>query len=160
LMRYAYSRAGVSLWLAAAQGSLIVTGVSLLGISSPWLGDWQSAQPQIANLAMLTAMVCALAFTLSFFHKVCPSTPLTGLLLGELVLIALTALLLLIIPELQFSRLVYVLAASASLSMCALAVVHWRHGCRPARLFRLALGVFCVAILGALPALFGYWQMQ
>lgn len=160
LMRYAYSRAGVSLWLAAAQGSLIVTGVSLLGISSPWLGDWQSAQPQIANLAMLTAMVCTLTFTLSFFHKVCPSTPLTGLLLGEIVLIALTAILLLIITELQFNQLVYVLAAIASLSMFALAIDHWRHGYRPARLFSLALGVFCVAILGALPALFGYWQMQ
>lgn len=160
LMRYAYSRAGVSLWLAAAQTCLIVTGLSLLGISSPWLGEWQSAQPQIANLAMLLAMLCALAFTASFFHKVRPSTPLTGMLIGEIVLISLTGALLLIVTELQFNQLIYVLAAISSVSMFTVSVHHWQHGYRPARLFSLALGLFSVAILAALPALFGYWRLQ
>lgn len=160
LMRFAYSRAPVSLWLAAAQTCLLITGLSLLGIASPWLGDWQGAQPQIANLSMLLAMICALAFTLSFFHKVTPGIWLNGLLLGEIVLIGLTGTLLLIVTELQFNQLVYVLSAIASLSMFSLAAHHWHQGYPPARLFTLALGLFCLAILGALPALFGYWRLQ
>ncbi|MBT8765493.1 hybrid sensor histidine kinase/response regulator [Metapseudomonas boanensis] len=160
LMRYAYSRDSSCLWLAAAQSCLIVTGLSLLGVSSPWLGEWQSAQPQIANLSMLAAMVCALAFTASFFHKVCPSTPLTKLLIGEIVLICLIGVLLILVTSLQFNQLVYILAAIASISMFVVAVYHWRHGYRPAGPFTLGLAVFCIAILGALPALFGYWRLE
>ncbi|MGH8353288.1 MAG: 7TM-DISM domain-containing protein, partial [Pseudomonas sp.] len=160
LVRFAYARAPISLWLAAAQLCLLATALSLLGISTPWLGDWQTAQPQIANLSMLLAMLCTLAFTASFFRKVCPSTPLTKLLLGEIALIALTCLVLLIATDLQFNQLVYLLAAVAGLSSLLVAAYHWQHGYRPARLFSLALLLFCLAFGGALPALFGYWSVQ
>lgn len=160
LVRFAYTRAASGLWLAATLACALATAVSLLGISNPWLGDWQPLQPQIANLSMLLAMLCALAFTASFFRKVCPSTALNRLLLGEIVLIGLIGLVLLIANNLQFNQLVYLLAAVSGLSILAVALYHWQHGYRPARLFSAALLLYCVAFVGALPVLFGYWSVQ
>ncbi|MGH8354851.1 MAG: response regulator, partial [Pseudomonas sp.] len=45
-------------------------------------------------------------------------------------------------------------------SSLLVAAYHWQHGYRPARLFSLALLLFCLAFGGALPALFGYWRVQ
>jgi len=160
LARFAYTHAPSSLWLAATEICLLMASLSLFGISTPWLGDWQTAQPQIANLSMLLAMLCVLAFTASFFRNVCPSTPLTRLLIGEIVLIGLTCLVLLIATDLQFNQLVYVLAAVSGLSVLLVAAYHWQHGYQPARIFTAALLVFSLAIVGALPALFGYWSVQ
>ncbi|WP_137818547.1 hybrid sensor histidine kinase/response regulator [Pseudomonas sp. 2FG] len=159
LVRFAYARIRSSLWLAATQVCLLVTSLSLLGISSPWLADWQTTQPQIANLAMLLAMLCGLAFTVSFFRRVCPSTALRRVLIGEGLLIGLTGIVLLTASNLQLSQLVYVLAAVTSLSILVVAAFHWQHGYPPARLFTLALLVFSLAFIGALPALFGYWAV-
>lgn len=160
LVRFAYARIRSSLWLAATQVCLLGTSLSVLGISTPWLADWQTAQPQIANLSMLLAMLCGLSFTGSFFHKVCPSTSLRRVLIGESVLIGLTCIVLLIASNLQFNQLVYVIAAVSSLSILVVAAFHWQHGYQPARLFTLALLVFNLAFIGALPALFGYWAVQ
>ncbi|WP_439860778.1 response regulator [Pseudomonas sp. MBLB4136] len=160
LVRFAYSRAVTSLWLAATQAGLLLTAISVLGISNPWLGEWQPLQPQIANLSMLTTMLCALAFTASFFHGVCSNTPLNRLLLGEILLVALVSLTLLIASNLQFNQLVYLLAAVSGLSMLLVALYHWSHGYRPARLFGVALLLYCAAFVGALPILFGYWSVQ
>ncbi|WP_147170599.1 hybrid sensor histidine kinase/response regulator [Pseudomonas sp. SJZ079] len=159
LVRFAYSRAASSLWLAATQTCQLVATLSLLGISSPWLGDWLPLQPQIANFSMLLAMLCALGFTASFFHKVCPDTPLTRLLVAEFALIGLLCLVLLIATNLQFNQMVYGLTAVTGLSILLVALYHWHHGYRPARLFSVALLVFCAAFVGALPVLFGYWSV-
>ncbi|WIF68251.1 response regulator [Metapseudomonas otitidis] len=160
VLRFAYARAACSLWLAATQLCIIATALALLGISSPWLDFWPGAQSQLANLSMLAAMVCALAFAGSFFRRVCPDTPLNGLLISEAVVIAITGLLLLVATDLQFNQLVYGMGAVTGLSIFGVAMHHWRSGYRPARLFTLALLVFCVAFLGSLPALFGYWAVR
>jgi len=160
LVRFAYSRAASGLWLAATQACVLLTAISLLGISTPWLGEWQGLQPQIANLAMLLAMIGALCFTSSFFHKVCPNTPLNHLLSAEVALLSLLCVVLLVATNLQFNQLVYLLSAVSGLSILLVALFHWRHGYRPARLFSLAVMLFCAAFIGALPVLFGYWAVQ
>ncbi|BCD84972.1 hybrid sensor histidine kinase/response regulator [Pseudomonas solani] len=160
LLRFGYARATSGLWLAATQLCLVGTALSLLGISAPWLHSWQSAQPQIANLSMLLAMLCALFFTASFFRKVCPSTPLNGVLVGEIVLIGVIGMLLMIATDLMFNQLVYAMAALTGVSILFVSLHHWRRGYRPARMFTLALLVYSVAFISALPALFGYWSVQ
>ncbi|MBU0900416.1 MAG: response regulator [Gammaproteobacteria bacterium] len=160
LVRYAYIRANSNLWLAAMQTCQVIVAVSLLGISTPWLGEWQILQPQIVNLSMLLVAICALCFTASFFHKVCPNTPLNYLLGGEVALIAVVCMVLLVATNLQFNQLVYVLNAIAGLSILLVALTHWRHGYQPARLFSIAALVFCVAFICALPIFFGYWSVQ
>ncbi|AYC34501.1 hybrid sensor histidine kinase/response regulator [Pseudomonas cavernae] len=157
LVRFAYARTSASLWLAGCQACLLVTGLSLLGISSPWLSAWPAAQAQLGNLSMLLAMLCALAFTASFFAKVCPTTAVRHLLFGEGVLIGLTCGLLLVANELHFNQAVYLISLVTILSIFAVALFHWQHGYRPARLFSLAMLLFSLAFVGALPALFGYW---
>src|SRR3990167_808220 len=134
--------------------------MTMLGITTPWLGQWQTVQPSILNLSILLGMLCTLAFTASFFRQVCPTTPLTKLLLAEMVLIGLTCVLLLIVTDVQFNQLVYVLIAIGGLSMLIVAAYHWRHGYRPARLFTLALLMFSLTFVGALPVFFGYWQVE
>ena len=160
LVRFAYVRTPSSLWLAATELSILFAALTLLGISTPWLGAWQTAQSAILNLAILLSVLCTLGFTASFFRQVCPTTPLSKLLLGEMLLIGLTAALLMVTTDLQFNQLVYVLTAVSALSILLIAFYHWRHGYRPARLFTLALLVFCVTFCGALPVYFGYWQVR
>ncbi|MET1080651.1 MAG: response regulator [Pseudomonas sp.] len=160
LVRFAYTRSYSGLWLAACAACVLSASVSLLGISTPWLGALQTLQPQIANLSMLLAMLCILAFTLSFFRGVCPDTALNRLLTIEIALIGLTCMVLLIATDLQFNQWVYLIAALAGLSALAVAAHHWRHGYRPARLFSLALLVFCASLLATLPPLFGYGAVQ
>ena len=160
LVRFVYTRATSSLWLAATQACVLLSAISLLGISTRWLGEMQSLQPQIANLSMLAAMLCALTFTASFFRQVCPRTPLNYLLGIEVGLISLLCVALLVATSLQFNQLVYLLAALSGLSILLVALTHWHHGYRPARLFSLALILFCVAFIGSLPILFGYWAVQ
>ncbi|MES2820787.1 MAG: response regulator [Pseudomonadota bacterium] len=160
LVRFAYTRSASGLWLAASQACLLVTALSLLGISNAWLGDWQWIQPQLVTLSMLLAVLCALGFTATFFRGVCPSNALNPILLGQSALIALTGLALLALTDLQFTQLMYLTTAVASLSILLVAVYHWRKGYQPARLFSLALLVFCSALLAALPLLFGYGQVR
>jgi CheY-like chemotaxis protein/signal transduction histidine kinase len=160
VVRYTYTRAVSSLWLGAMQICQVAAMISLLGISTPWLDEWQSLQPQIANLSMLLAALCALCFTASFFHNVCPATPLHRLLIAEALVISLLCVTLLIASNLQFNQLVYLLTSVAGLSILLVSLTHWRHGYQPARLFSLAALLFCVAFLGLLPIFFGYWSVQ
>jgi two-component system, sensor histidine kinase RetS len=160
LVRFAYVRTASTLWLAAVQLNLLLVAVTELGISTPWLGQWQTLQPNILNLAILLSLLCTLAFTASFFRQVCPTTPLTKLLLTEMALISLSGLLLLVVTNMQFNQLVYVLIAIAGLSMLIVAAYHWRHSYRPARLFTLALLTLSLAFVGSLPVYFGYWQVD
>ncbi|MGE8496501.1 MAG: response regulator [Pseudomonas sp.] len=159
LVRFAYTRATSGLWLAATQAGLWVTAISLLGVSTPWLGEWQTLQPQIANMSMLATMLFALTFTASFFRNVCPTTALSRLVLGEIALIGLVSLVLLVATDLQFNQLIYVLSAVVGISILLVALYHWRHGYVPARLFSLALLLFTGAFLMSLPVLFGYWAV-
>ncbi|MBP8185815.1 MAG: hybrid sensor histidine kinase/response regulator, partial [Pseudomonas sp.] len=160
LVRFAYVRTPSTLWLAAIQLNLLVAAATMLGVTTPWLGQWQTAQPSILNIAILLSLTCTLAFTASFFRQVCPTTPLTKLLLSEMALIGLSGLLLLVITDVQFNQLVYVLIAIGGLSMLVVAAYHWRHSYRPARLFTLALLILSLAFVGALPVYFGYWQVD
>jgi CheY-like chemotaxis protein len=160
LVRFAYVRTASTLWLAAIQLSLLLGTATMLGITTPWLGQWQTLQPTILNLSILLSLMCTLAFTASFFCQVCPTTPLTKLLLAEIVLIGLSCGLLLIVTDVQFNQLVYLLIAIAGASMLIVAGYHWRHSYRPARLFTLALLILSVAFVGALPVYFGYWQVD
>jgi CheY-like chemotaxis protein/signal transduction histidine kinase len=160
LVRFAYVRTPSTLWLAGVQLSLLVAVTSMQGVSTPWLGPWQTEQPSILNMAILLSLLCTLAFTASFFRQVCPSTPLTKVLLTEMALLALTGALLLATTDLQFNQLMYVLIAIGGLSMLIVSIYHWRHNYRPARLFTLALLVLSLAFIGALPVYFGYWQVD
>ena len=160
VVRYTYSREASCLWLAATQLCQVAAVISLLGISTPWLANVQGVQPQIANLSMLLAALCALCFTASFFHKVCPNTPLNYLLAGEVLVIGLVCLVLLVATNLQFNQLVYLLNAVAGLTILFVSLTHWRHGYQPARLFSVALLLFCGAFIGLLPIFFGYWSVQ
>jgi len=160
LVRFFYTRAASGLWLAVTQMCQLVAVVSLLGISTPWLSEWHSLQPQIANLSMLLTAICALCFTASFFHKVCPATPLNHLLTAEVALLSVLCVTALVATNLQFNQLVYLLNVIVAISILMVALTHWRHGYPPARLFSLAIVVFCVAFVFALPVLFGYWSMQ
>ena len=67
---------------------------------------------------------------------------------------------LLVATNLQFNQLVYLLNAIAGLSILLVSLTHWRHGYQPARLFSLAVLLFCAAFICALPILFGYWAVQ
>jgi CheY-like chemotaxis protein len=158
LVRFAYTRIRSSLWLALAQLSLLGTSSTLLGISSPYLVGWPGLQVQAGNLSILLAMLCSLAFTLSFFKRVQPAGLWRRVLLAECVAIGLLAVVLLAASQLQFNRVVYLAAAISSLSVLLVAAYHWMHGYKPARLFTLAQLIFNLAFIGALPSLFGYWS--
>ena len=160
LVRYALTRAASGLWLAATQACQLVAVVSLLGISTPWLNEWHSLQAQITNLAMLLTAIGALGFTASFFKEACPSTPFRHLLTAEMVMLGLVCVMLLAATHLQFNQWIYLLNALVALSILMVALIHWRHGYPPARLFSLALLIFCVAFICALPVLFGYWAVH
>nr|WP_276583738.1 hybrid sensor histidine kinase/response regulator [Pseudomonas sp. RIT-PI-AD] len=160
LLRFSYARATSGLWLAAIQACLLTSALSMLGIGSPWLGDWQALLPHITNLAILLSIACAMAFTASFFGTVCKKASLTRLLLGEFVVALLIGAVLLVGTGLRFTQLVYLVSAVAGLSILAVALKHWHHGYTPARLFSLAMLLFCSSIIGAMPALFGYWRVE
>ena len=157
LVRFAYTRIRSSLWLAIAQLSLLVTSSTLLGINSTWLVGWPGLQAQLGNLSILAAVLCSVAFTLSFFQRVQPEGLWRRVLLAEGVALVLLALTLLVASDLQANRVVYLFAIIASLSVLVVAAQHWMHGYKPARLFTLAQLIFNLVFIGALPSLFGYW---
>lgn len=159
-VRFFYTRAVSGLWLAATQVCQLTAVVSLLGISTSWLNEWHSFQPQIANLSILLTGICALFFTASFFRNVCPSTPLNHLLSAEITILALVCVALLVATDLQLNQLIYLLNVVVAISILLVALSHWQHGYPPARLFSLAILVFCIAFVFALPVLSGYWAVQ
>nr|WP_239482170.1 hybrid sensor histidine kinase/response regulator [Pseudomonas insulae] len=159
LVRCLYTRSATSLWLAGIHVGLLVTALGQFGIAAPWLSAWPGLQAQLGNLAMLLAMICALGFTVRFFDKACPTTTVRHLLLGEGLLIAVACVLLLVVSELHFNQVVYLITLVTLLSIFVVSLFHWQHGYRPARLFSLATLLFGLTFIGALPALFGYWAV-
>ncbi len=159
LIRYAYLRATPNLWMAALQASLLATALCELGLATPWLSAWPSLQAEAGNLTTLLATLCALGFTASFFDRVCASALMSRLLLGEGLLGLLTGILLLFVDWPYFEQAVHLITLLCLVSAFAVALFHWQHGYRPARLLSLGTLLFCLAYIGALPALFGYWAV-
>lgn len=160
LFRFSRARASSGLWLVGIQGCLMAAALSMLGVLSPWLGNWQMLQPHITHLAILLSIVCAMGFTVSFFDTETAKGSLARLLAGELLVAALVGAVLLLGTGLRTTQLVYLLAAVTGLSILLVALRQWRRGYTPARLFCLAMTLFCASVFGALPALFGYWKAQ
>ncbi|MGV8843154.1 MAG: 7TM diverse intracellular signaling domain-containing protein [Pseudomonas sp.] len=160
LVQVAYTRSASGLWLAAALSGVLLSTLSLLDVGAPWLDAWPAAQAQFAELSMLLTLVCALAFTRSFFRPVHPATWLHEALRVEIALIAAFYLLSLIVPNLQFSAPLEQLAVLCTLSIFSVSLYHWRQADRPAQLFSLAWLVIGGAQIAALLVRFGYWPVQ
>lgn len=160
LVQVAYTRSASGLWLAAGLSGVLLSTLSLLDVGAPWFDAWPAAQAQFAELSMLLTLVCALAFTRSFFRSVHPTTWLHGALLVEVALISAFYLLSLIVPNLQFSAALELLAVLCTISIFSVSLYHWRQADRPARLFSLAWLVIGGAQVAALLVRFGYWPAQ
>lgn len=160
LVQVAYTRSASGLWLTAGLGGALLSALSLLDAGAPWLDAWPAAQVLIAEMSMLLSLVCALAFTRSFFRSVHPATWLHAALLVEIALIAALYLLELMVPNLPFNPSLELLAALCTLSILSVSLYHWRQADRPARLFSLAWLVISGALIAALLVRFGYWSVQ
>ncbi|WP_223506280.1 hybrid sensor histidine kinase/response regulator [Pseudomonas sp. GL-RE-29] len=154
LVRYAYSRSRSSLWLAAAEGCLMLSLILLLNLAGPWLPDWQAVQTPGAYLALLLTAPCGLMFALRFFAPLGPH-PLNRLIQVDILLIMICSLLLLFVNTLPLNIITYGLVALAGLTMLFVSAYHWQKGYRPARLFVAAMVVFNLGTLIILPALLG-----
>ncbi|HWT67500.1 MAG TPA: response regulator [Pseudomonas sp.] len=154
LIRYAYTRSRSSAWLAACEALLMLSTILLLNLAGGWLPDWQALQTPGAYLALLLTAPCGLMFTYRFYSPLGPH-PLNKLLLGEILLITISALLLLFVNTLPLNLITYGLVALTGLTMLFVSAHHWQKGYRPARLFVAAMVVFNLGTLIILPALLG-----
>jgi len=159
LIRYAYTRSRSSLWLAASEGCLILSLILLLNLAGPWLAEWQAVQTPGAYLALLLTAPCGLMFALRFFAPL-GFHPLNKVIAGEILLIAISGLLLLFVNTLPLNFITYGLVALAGLTMLFVSAFHWQKGYRPARLFVAAMVVFNLGILIILPALLGLTHIE
>ena len=155
LVRFAYYRSSNTLWLAGLHLAVASALVSVLGLLAPWLGQQQFLQGQMLTLSILVGVFCALGFTAGFFNRVCNSPLVLRLLRGEMLLIALLALLPLFNLEIYLNQLSYLLVLLAGLSVLLISAYHWHHGYRPARLFFIGTLLFTLVFLVYLPVLFG-----
>ncbi|MDB5983698.1 MAG: sensor histidine kinase/response regulator [Pseudomonas sp.] len=154
IARFFHTRIQSSLWLAACETMLALSGLLLLNVLANWLPNWQVAQTPNAYLALILAALSGLMFAYRFFapQRV---TMLNRLLLADMLVIGLTGLVVLFVDTLPLNLITYVLVALASLSILFAATYHWQKGYRPARLFVLAMVVFNLGCLVILPALLG-----
>lgn len=155
LVRFAYYRSSNTLWLAGLQLATASALISVLGLLAPWLGQQQFLQGQMLTLSILVGVFCALGFTAGFFNRVCHSPLARHLLRGEMLLVAMLALLPLFNLEIYLNQLSYLLVMLAGLSILLISAYHWRHGYRPARLFFAGVLLFTLVFLACLPVLFG-----
>lgn len=159
LIRFLYMRNASSLWLAAVHASLGVCAAANLGLvafSLPWLTFNQSL---VADLGALGAAICLLGFAASFFQGTV-SSRLNRLLQAEAALILLIGMLIAFTQVLWFSWLIYLLVVLCSTSVPLVAVWHWYHGYRPARLMVAGMVVFNAGFAVFLPVLFGAQQLD
>ena len=155
LVRFAYYRSSNTLWLAGLHLAVASALVSVLGLLAPWLGQQQFLQGQMLTLSILVGVFCALGFTAGFFNRVCNSPLVLRLLRGEMLLIALLALLPLFNLEIYLNQLSYLLVLLAGLSVLLISAYHWHHGYAPARMFFIGALLFTLVFLVCLPVLFG-----
>ncbi|MFK3773649.1 response regulator [Pseudomonas sp. NPDC089406] len=154
LIRFAYTRSSTTLILALYHGLMLLSALILLNLSGPWSHLWYSAQTQTAYLTLVLAGLAGLYFTQHFFAR-CNSARLNRLLQGEMLVVAVSGLVLLFVDTLPLNLMTYALMALGSLSMLLVSAYHWHKGFVPARLFALAMLVFNLGGLVLLPALLG-----
>ena len=154
LIRFLYGRSTTTLILALYHGLMLLSGLILLNLSGPWWHVWHSAQTPAAYLTLVLAGLAGLYFTLHFFSP-CHSPRLNRLLQGEMLVAAVSGLVLLFVDTLPLNLMTYALLALGSVSMLLVSAYHWYKGYAPARLFTLAMGVYNLGGLVLLPALLG-----
>src|SRR5690606_3080435 len=106
-----------------------------------WIPGLTYSQPLIADLSALGASMALLGFTLGFFHHR-RHTWLTWLLGIEFNLALALAGSVLLGQWLWYSWLIYSLVLLTAFSALFVALCHWRHGYRPARLVGAGLALF------------------
>ncbi|MBV4533090.1 response regulator [Pseudomonas sp. SWRI107] len=154
LIRFAYTRSSTTLILALYHALMLLSALILLNLSGPWSHKWYSAQTPAAYLTLVLACLAGLYFTQHFFAP-CSSARLNRLLQGEMLLVAVSGLLLLFVDTLPLNLMTYALLALGSVSMLLVSGYHWLGGYRPGRLFAVAMLVFNLGGLVLLPALLG-----
>jgi len=154
LIRFFYTRSSTTLVLALYHALMLLSALILLNLSGPWWHLWHSAQTPAAYLTLVLAGLCGLYFTQRFFSP-CGSARLTRILQAEMLIAAISGLLLLFIDTLPLNLTTYTLLALGSLSMLLASAYYWYKGYNPARLFTLAMLVFNLGGLVLLPALLG-----
>lgn len=131
LVRFYYNKATCNLWLALAQGSLLLSSAGHFGLLTLWLPPLGLKQGLIADTCALGCFLFILLFSSSFFDRVRPNRLLAWLLHGQALLIG-TAMLL----GGLYSRgwLQSLLILSTALTVTMIPAYHWLNGYRPARL--------------------------
>ncbi|HAB03180.1 MAG TPA: hybrid sensor histidine kinase/response regulator, partial [Pseudomonas sp.] len=154
LIRFLYTRSGTTLYLALYHSLMLLSGLILLNLSGPWWHLWHSAQTPAAYLTLVLAGLSGLYFTQHFFAA-CSAPRLNRLLQGEMLVAAVSGLVLLFVDTLPLNLMTYALLAIGSMTMLLTSCYHWYKGYAPARLFTLAMLVFNLGGLVLLPALLG-----
>ncbi|QVM90827.1 response regulator [Pseudomonas entomophila] len=154
LIRFAYTRSSTTLVLALYHALMLLSALILLNLSGPWWHLWYSAQTPAAYLTLVLAGLAGLYFTVHFFSP-CGSARLTRLLHLEMLVAAVSGLVLLFVDTLPLNLMTYALLAIGSLSMLLVSCYHWHRGYTPARLFAVAMLVYNLGGLVLLPALLG-----
>jgi len=154
LIRFIYTRSSTTLYLALYHGLMLLSGLILLNLSGPWWHLWHSAQTPAAYLTLVLAGLSGLYFTQHFFSP-CNSPRLNRLLQGEMLVAAVSGLVLLFVDTLPLNLMTYALLAVGSVTMLTASSYHWYKGYAPARLFSVAMLVFNLGGLVLLPALLG-----
>ncbi|WP_028240343.1 hybrid sensor histidine kinase/response regulator [Stutzerimonas azotifigens] len=159
LLRSAYVFSAGYAWLGALHVALLLCAMANLGLLAvwvPWLGYSQSL---IADLSALAAAASLLLFAERFF-KQRNTGWMRGLLVGQALVIAAIALLVVLLPWLWQSWLIYALVLGASLSVPLVALYHWRRGYSPARLVLSGMLLFNGGFAFFLPVLFGFDRLN
>lgn len=159
IVRFCLSREAANGWLAATDLLLLVACTSLLGISTTWIEGLLVYQANIANVSMFLALICVLAFTLSFFRNGPSYAQIKKLLIAEAALITGVCVAVLASTTVQFTALVYSFSAITLISILLVSLHQWRQGHTPAGLFIISVSFLCVICAAALPIRLGVWPM-
>jgi CheY-like chemotaxis protein/signal transduction histidine kinase len=161
LLRMAYSPTASNLWLAGMHIALALCATCNIGLLAVWLPEQSYNQSLIADLSALAAGLCALGFTLRFFHATpAEHSPLRHVLHAEFLMIGLAAAMIAFTGLFWHSWLVYGLVIMVALSVPVVAFIHWRAGYQPARLIVAGLLIFNLGFAVLIPVLFGFDQLN
>ncbi|TBW34225.1 hybrid sensor histidine kinase/response regulator [Azotobacter chroococcum] len=155
LIRFGYNKAICNLWLAAMQGSLLISAIAHFGLLRAWLPSLGAYQIPVADIAALLSFLFLLQFTCSFFDQVERPRLLDWLLRGEVAVLALAAVLDGPAPQ-DGLRSGLILLASLTATVCAF--YHWLRGYRPARLVLVGMLLFHLGFSAYLSMLLDYSQ--
>ncbi len=155
LIRFGYNKAICNLWLAAMQGSLLLSAVAHFGLLGSWLPQLGHYQIPVADVAALLSFLFLLQFTSSFFDQVERPRLLDWLLRGEIAVLALAAVLDGPSPH-DGLRSGLILVASLTATGCTF--YHWLRGYRPARLVLVGMLLFHLGFSAYLSMLLDFGQ--